>query len=80
VEVRMSKDKRRNETAGCPVGRFFKSLEETFGAGSDSGGHLQRSQLELLKAIRTWANERIERIERQHASRRKKSVTKIEVR
>jgi len=75
----MSKDKRRKVAAGCPVGSIFNSLEEIFGAGSDIGGHLQRSQLELLKAIRTWADGRIEHIERQHASKRKKSVTKIEL-
>jgi hypothetical protein len=76
----MSKDKRRKEAAGCPVGSIFNSLEEIFGAGSDIGGHLQRSQLELLKAIRTWADGRIEHIERQRPLKRKKSVTKIAVR
>ena len=75
----MSKDKRRQETAGCPVGSFFKSLDEVFGAGSDIGGHLQRSQLELLKAVRAWADGRIEQLEQQRPSKRKKKVTKIEV-
>jgi len=28
----MSKEKRRKEAAGCPVGSLFKSMEETFGA------------------------------------------------
>jgi hypothetical protein len=75
----MSKDKRRKETAGCPVGSFFKSLDDVFGAGSDIGGYLQRSQVELLKAIRAWAEGRIEHLEKQHSSKRKKKVTKIEV-
>jgi hypothetical protein len=75
----MSKEKRRKEAAGCPVGSFFKSMDEIFGAGSDIGGHLQRSQLELLKAIRAWADGRIEHLEQQSPSRRKKKVTKIEV-
>jgi len=75
----MSKDKRRKETAGCPVGSFFKSLDDVFGAGSDIGGHLQRSQLELLKAIRSWAGGRIEQLEKQHASKLKKKITRIKV-
>ena len=75
----MSKEKRKKEPAGCPVGSFFKTMDEIFGAGSDIGGHLQRSQLELLKAIRGWADGRIEHLEKQHPSKRKKKVTKIEV-
>jgi hypothetical protein len=79
VEARMSKDTRRKAATGCPVGIFFKNLDGAFGAGSDIGGHLQRSQLELLKAIRAWAEGRIEHLEKQHPSKRKKKVTKIEV-
>ena len=75
----MSKKKHRKETAGCPVGAFFKSMDEIFGAGSDIGEHLQRSQLELLKAIRSWADGRIEQLEKQHASKLKKKITKIKV-
>ena len=75
----MSKEKRKKETAGCPVGSFFKTMDEIFGAGSDIGDHLQRSQFELLKAIRAWADGRIEHLEKQHPSKRKKKVTKIEV-
>ena len=75
----MSKEKRKKEAAGCPVGSFFKTMDEIFGAGSDIGGHLQRSQLELLKAIRAWADGRIEHLEQQSPSKRKKKVTKIDV-
>ena len=75
----MSKEKRGKVTAGCPVGSFFKNMEDIFGPGSDIGGHLQRSQLELLKAIRAWADGRIEHLEKQHSSTRKKKVTKIKV-
>jgi hypothetical protein len=75
----MSREKHKKEAAGCPVGSFFKGMDEIFGAGSNIGGHLQRSQLELLKAIRAWADGRIEDLEKQHASKRKKRVTKIEV-
>ena len=75
----MSKDKRRQEAAGCPVGSFFKSMEAIAGSGSDISGHLQGSQLELLKAVRAWADGRIEHLEKQRSSKRKKKATKIEV-
>jgi hypothetical protein len=75
----MRKATHRKEVAGCPVGSFFKSMEEIFGAGSNIGGHLQRSQLELLKAIRAWADGRIEDLEQQNPSARKKKMTKIKV-
>lgn len=75
----MSKGKHGKEAAGCPVGSLFKSMEEAFGADSGIGGHLHRSQLELLKAIRAWADGRIEHLERNDPSRRKKKVTRIKV-
>jgi len=75
----MSKVKHRKEAAGCPVGSFFNNMDQIFGSGSDIGGHLQRSQLELLKAIRAWADGRIEHLEQQGPARRKKKMTKIEV-
>jgi hypothetical protein len=75
----MSKEKRRKEPGGCPVGSFFKNMEEIFGSGSDIGGHLQRSQLELLKAFRAWVDGRIEHLEQHDSSARRKKVTKIKV-
>lgn len=75
----MSKEKCTKEAAGCPIGSLFKGMEEIFGSGSDIGGHLQRSQLELLKTIRAWADGRIEHLEKRHSSTRKKKMTKIEV-
>jgi hypothetical protein len=75
----MSKEKRRKDVEGCPVGSFFRNLEAIFGNGSDIGGHLQRSQLELLKAIRAWADGRIEHLAQQPSSERRKKVTKIKV-
>ena len=75
----MSKEKSGKEAAGCPIGSFFKNMDEIFGAGSDIGGHLQRSQLEFLKAIRAWADGRIEQLEQKFPSNRKKKMTKIKV-
>jgi hypothetical protein len=75
----MSKEKRKKDAGGCPVGSFFKNMEAIFGSGSDIGGHLQRSQLELLKAIRAWADGRIEHLEQQPSPEHRKKVTKIKV-
>jgi hypothetical protein len=75
----MGKDPRKKESAGCPVGRFCMDIERLFGAESEIGGHLHRSQLELLKAVRAWVDERLERLERGQEPRRKKKVTKIRV-
>jgi hypothetical protein len=75
----MSKNKNYKVTAGCPVGKFFMSLETIFGATSEMSEHLNKSQLELLKAIRTFVDGRIENLEKKHASKRKKRMTKIKV-
>jgi hypothetical protein len=75
----MSKEKRRKKAAGCPVGSFFNDLDDFFGADADIGGHLQRSRLELLKAIRSWADGQIAHLEQPASARRGKKVTKIEV-
>jgi hypothetical protein len=75
----MGKQKSKKEIGGCPVGSFFRNLDEIFGAGSDIGEHLKRSQLELLKAIRSWADGRIEQFEKQRVSKLKKKITKIKV-
>jgi len=75
----MSRSKRHKVEAGCPVGRFFMGLETIFGAGPDMGDHLDKSQLELLKAIRAFVDGRIEAIEKKHSGKRQQKMTKIEV-
>ncbi len=59
----------------CPVGRFF--MEFCFNKNSKFFEHLNRSKLELLKAIRSLIDEKIENLEKAGSS--KKRVTKIEV-
>jgi hypothetical protein len=54
-------------------------LETIFGAGPDMGDHLDKSQLELLKAIRAFVDGRIEAIEKKHSGKRQQKMTKIEV-
>jgi hypothetical protein len=76
----MGKEKRTScEATECPVGRFFSECERLFGTGSKTGGHLNRSRLELLKAVRSWVDGRIEDLESAGSPRRKRKVTKIKV-
>jgi hypothetical protein len=75
----MSKKRSEKMASGCPVGTFFESINAIFGDGSDIGRHLQRSQLELLKAVRTWADGRIEQLEEYHSAKHPKKATKIKV-
>jgi hypothetical protein len=75
------KDKETSEPLHCPVGRFFNELEEMFGSKSDTMVHLEQAQLELLKAIRSFVDGRIDRLEKKNnaKSRPKKRATKIKV-
>lgn len=75
----MSKAGRKKTAAGCPMGMLFAELERLFGSGSEIGGHLKRSQLELLKALRAWADERSEHLESGAKPRPRKKVTKVRV-
>lgn len=75
----MGRKKHDREPETCPVGRFFHELEKTFGTQSEMIQHFNRSQLELLKALRAFVDGRIERLEKEQAAKQKKKATKIEV-
>jgi hypothetical protein len=65
--------------AGCPIGSLFQSLAALLGPGAETGAHLKRSQLELLKALRAWADGRIGELEGRRRPGRGKRITKIAV-
>ena len=75
----MSKAKKQEETAYCPVGRFFADLENMGGKDSLFFKHLNQSRIEFLKAIKSLVDERIETIEKKQAGKPKKKMRKIEV-
>ena len=59
----------------CPIGKFFAEL--FIPADSKFFEHLTRSKIELLKAIRSVIDEKIEHLEKSGSP--KKKVQKIEV-
>lgn len=67
--------KEEREVIVCPVGKFF--MELCSARKSKFFDHLTKSKIELLKAIRSIIDEKIESLEK--ASSSKKKVTKIEV-
>jgi len=67
--------KEEKEVIVCPVGKFF--MELCSAKKSKFFEHLTKSKIELLKAIRSILDEKIESLEK--SSSPKKKVTKIEV-
>ena len=63
----------------CPVGSFFMDMEKVFGKKSKFFEHLGQSQIELLKAVRSLIDDRIERVEKKGSSGPKRGTTKIKV-
>lgn len=75
----MGKDENKGEIFLCPVGRFFSDLEKVTGKKSTFFGHLTRSRVEFLKAMRSLIDEKIEGLEKRPARKAAKKVTKIKV-
>ena len=63
----------------CPVGDFFLGLEKAFGKKSKFFGHMNRSRVEFLKAIRSLIDEKIEDLEKKGSAKAGKKMTKIQV-
>ena len=74
----MDRQKKEKEMVLCPVGRFFLDLEKASGKKSEFFQHLTRSRVEVLKAIRSLVDEKIEGLEKKTAKGKKK-VTRIKV-
>ena len=75
----MSDEKKKSDVAFCPVGRFFQDLEESIGKDTKFYEHLSRSRIELLKAVKTLIDDRIEILEKRTAGKTKKKINKIKV-
>ena len=75
----MGKEKNEKEMVSCPVGNFFLDLEKAFGKKSKFFGHMNRSRLEFLKAIRSLLDEKIECVEKKGTAKAGKRMTKIKV-
>ncbi len=68
--------KEEKEQIVCPLGKLFAEFCPP--RNSKFFEHLNKSRVELLKAIRSIIDEKIERLEKR-ASSPKKKITKIEV-
>lgn len=71
--------KNREQGLGCPVGKFFKELEDVMGKKSKFFEHMTRSRIEFLKGLRSLLDERIEHYERGGSGKTAKKMTKIKV-
>ena len=67
------------EVSPCPVERFCNELEKTLGRKSKFAAHLNQSHIEVLKALRSLVDERIEQLDRKTSAKSKKKMTSIQV-
>jgi hypothetical protein len=69
----------REDMCRCPVGSFFRDVEKTFGKKSSFIDHMTQSRIEVLKAVRSLVDERINDLDRKKSASGKKRMTKVEV-
>ena len=74
-----ARDKDKNDSGSCPVGKFFSDLEKASGNKSKVWEHLSRSKLEFLKAVKCLVDDKIEDLEKERPVKGKKKATKIRV-
>ena len=75
----MAEKTTKEESIECPVGAFFKDINEVFGKGSKFYQHMTQSKVEFLKGIRSLVDERIENLEKRQSTKSRKRMTKIKV-
>ena len=75
----MVEKKSKEERDACPVGNFFKDLEEAIGKKSQFFKHMNQSKVEFLKGIRSLLDERIDYLEKKPTGKSGKKMTKIKV-
>ena len=75
----MAQKKNNEQSADCPIGRFFVDLEACMGKKSKFFEHMTRSKVEFLKGIRSLLDERINQYENQGNKKTGKKMTKIKV-
>jgi len=63
----------------CPLGKFFQGLEDVSRNAPEFMEHLARSRLELLKAVKTLVDSKIETLEKRKTPGKKKVARKITI-
>ena len=63
----------------CPLGKFFQGLEDLSKNAPEFRKHLDRSRLELLKAVKTLVDSKIKNLEKKDAPGKRKVARKITI-
>ena len=75
----MAKDKQKEEPVICPLGKLLLDLQKSSWQKSEFAAHLNQSGIEILKAIRSLIDSRIEGLEQKAPRKPGKKATKIKV-
>jgi hypothetical protein len=68
-----------DEKTLCPFGKIFKGLEDLSKNAPEFKEHLDRSHLELLKAVKTLVDKKIKNLEKRNTKGKKKVARKITI-
>ncbi len=75
--------KKKREAGGakalCPLGKFFQGFEELSKNAPEFRKHLDRSHLELLKAVKTLVDSKIKNLEKRNTPGKRKVARKITI-
>jgi hypothetical protein len=63
----------------CPLGKIFQGLEELSKNAPEFRKHLDRSRLELLKAVKTLVDSKIKSLEKRNTTGKRKVARKITI-
>ncbi len=63
----------------CPLGKFFQGLEDLSKNAPEFRKHLDRSHLELLKAVKTLVDSKIKNLEKKNSPKKRKVARKITI-
>jgi len=63
----------------CPLGKFFQGLEDLSKNAPKFRKHLDRSHLELLKAVKTLVDSKIKNLEKRNIPEKRKVARKITI-
>ena len=63
----------------CPLGKFFQGLEDLSKNAPEFRKHLDRSRLELLKAVKALVDSKIKNLEKRNTPEKRKVARKITI-
>ena len=63
----------------CPLGKFFQGLEDLSKNAPEFRKHLDRSRLELLKAVKALVDSKIKTLEKKNTPGKRKVARKITI-